>query len=85
MQHCQVIGNLRKAAHTRDDGRHARMMRFADRTFWPRISGNCHMSRDTQSTIEAAGFHIEEVDRFLFSPGAPIPALPHIRGLARRS
>jgi ubiquinone/menaquinone biosynthesis C-methylase UbiE len=64
--------------------RHARMMRFADRTFWPHISGNCHLSRDTQSAIEAAGFQIEDVDRFLFSPGAPIPALPHIRGVARR-
>ena len=78
-------GELRFYEHVvSHERRHARMMRFADRTFWPHISGNCHMSRDTQSAIEIAGFEIEEVDRFLFSPGAPIPALPHIRGIARR-
>ena len=78
-------GELRFYEHVvSHDNRRARLMRFADRTFWPRISGNCHMSRDTQAAIEAAGFEIEEVDRFPFSPGAPIPALPHIRGVARR-
>jgi ubiquinone/menaquinone biosynthesis C-methylase UbiE len=79
-------GELRFYEHViSHDRRRARLMRFADRTFWPRVSGNCHMSRDTQSAIEAAGFEIEEVDRFPFSPGAPIPALPHIRGVARRA
>lgn len=78
-------GELRFYEHVvSHERRHARLMRLADRTFWPHISGNCHMSRDTQSAIEASGFAIEEVDRFLFSPGAPIPALPHIRGIARR-
>jgi ubiquinone/menaquinone biosynthesis C-methylase UbiE len=78
-------GELRFYEHVVSrDRRRARLMRFADRTFWPRVSGNCHMSRDTQAAIEAAGFVIDEVDRFPFSPGAPIPALPHIRGVARR-
>lgn len=78
-------GQLRFYEHViAHDRRRARMMRFADRTFWPRVSGGCHMSRDTQAAIEAAGFEIEEVDRFPFSPGAPVPALPHIRGVARR-
>ncbi len=79
-------GELRFYEHVvSHERRHARTMRFADRTFWPRISGGCHMSRDTQAAIESAGFEIEEVDRFLFSPGRPIPALPHIRGVARRA
>ena len=78
-------GELRFYEHVvSHDHRRARLMRLADRTFWPRIAGDCHMSRDTQSAIEAAGFEIEEVDRFPFSPGVPIPALPHIRGVARR-
>ena len=78
-------GELRFYEHVvSHDRRRARLMRFADRTFWPRVAGNCHMSRDTQAAIEAAGFEIEEVDRFPFSPGAPVPALPHIRGRARR-
>lgn len=78
-------GQLRFYEHVvSHDRRRAWLMRFADRTFWPRVSGNCHMSRDTRAAIEAAGFEIEEVDRFPFSPGAPIPALPHIRGVAGR-
>ena len=79
-------GELRFYEHVISNERGpARTMRLADKTFWPRISGGCHMSRDTQAAIEAAGFEIEDVDRFLFSPGRPIPALPHIRGIARRA
>jgi ubiquinone/menaquinone biosynthesis C-methylase UbiE len=61
----------------------ARMMRFADATFWPRVAGSCHMARDTMAAIEAAGFKIEHSDRFPFTPGAPVPAIPHILGVAR--
>jgi ubiquinone/menaquinone biosynthesis C-methylase UbiE len=62
----------------------ARMMRFADATFWPRVGGGCHMSRDTAPAIEEAGFEIERIERFPFSPGVPVPPLPHILGVARR-
>ena len=63
-------GELRFYEHVvSHDRRKARMMRIADRMFWSRISGNCHMSRDTQSAIEAAGFQIEGVERFTFRPG----------------
>ncbi len=60
----------------------ARMMRFADRTFWPRVGGGCHMARDTAPAIERAGFRIESIERFPFSPGAPVPSIPHILGRA---
>jgi ubiquinone/menaquinone biosynthesis C-methylase UbiE len=63
----------------------ARLMRIADATFWPRVGGGCHMARDTLPMIEATGFAIERSERFPFSPGAPVPALPHILGVARRS
>jgi ubiquinone/menaquinone biosynthesis C-methylase UbiE len=62
----------------------ARLMRFADATFWPRVGGGCHMARDTASAIAGAGFEIERIERFPFSPGAPVPAVPHILGVARR-
>jgi ubiquinone/menaquinone biosynthesis C-methylase UbiE len=62
----------------------ARLQRVADATFWPRVAGGCHMSRDTLPAIEEAGFTLERSDRFQFSPGAPVPALPHILGAARR-
>jgi hypothetical protein len=58
---------------------------FADRsTIWPRLAGGCHPARDTLRAIEAAGFEVERVRRFHFSPGRPVPAIPHILGIARR-
>src|SRR6266566_1157810 len=62
----------------------ARLQRFADATYWPRLAGGCHRSRDTGHVIEEAGFRIESCDRFPFSPGPPLPADPHILGVARR-
>jgi ubiquinone/menaquinone biosynthesis C-methylase UbiE len=62
----------------------AGLQRFADATFWPRVGGGCHLSRDTGNEIELAGFDVEESKRFSFTPGAPIPPLPHILGIARR-
>jgi ubiquinone/menaquinone biosynthesis C-methylase UbiE len=61
-----------------------RLQRFADATFWPRISGGCHMARDTVAAIAAAGFEVDDHDRFGYSPGPPVPALPHVLGIARR-
>jgi len=61
-----------------------RLQRFADATFWPRIGGGCHLARDTGAAIEKAGFTVERSEEFLFSPGAPVPALPHLLGTARR-
>ncbi|WP_338200638.1 methyltransferase domain-containing protein [Candidatus Nephthysia bennettiae] len=62
----------------------AGFQRFADATFWPRVAGGCHLSRDTGHMIEQAGFHIEQCDRFPFSPAPPLPPDPHILGVARR-
>jgi ubiquinone/menaquinone biosynthesis C-methylase UbiE len=62
----------------------ARLQRIADATFWPRVGGGCHMSRDTTRAIEEAGFPIERHDRFPFRPGAPVPPLAHVLGVARR-
>jgi ubiquinone/menaquinone biosynthesis C-methylase UbiE len=62
----------------------ARVQRFADGTFWPRVAGGCHLSRDTGAAIERAGFRIETCDRFPFSPAALLPPDPHILGIARR-
>jgi ubiquinone/menaquinone biosynthesis C-methylase UbiE len=61
----------------------ARLQRIADATFWPRVAGGCHMARDTLPAIEAAGFSIERSERFPFTPGAPVPSIPHILGVAR--
>ncbi|HVA18938.1 MAG TPA: class I SAM-dependent methyltransferase [Solirubrobacteraceae bacterium] len=62
----------------------SRFQRLADATFWPHIAGGCHLSRDTTSGIERAGFVIEACERFPFSPAPYLPPDPHILGTARR-
>lgn len=78
-------GELRFYEHVVSRGRGgALLQRLADATVWPHLAGGCHMSRDTLSEIEAAGFTVESCERFTFSPGAPVPPIPHILGIARR-
>jgi ubiquinone/menaquinone biosynthesis C-methylase UbiE len=61
-----------------------RVQAVADRTVWPLLVGGCHTGRDTVGAIEAAGFRIEELERFRFPEArVPAPAAPHVRGLAR--
>jgi ubiquinone/menaquinone biosynthesis C-methylase UbiE len=60
------------------------LQRLADATFWPRVAGGCHLSRNTGAAIEQAGFTIHSSERFPFTPGAPIPPIPHILGVATR-
>ena len=62
----------------------AQAMRLSDQLFWTRVAGGCHMSRDTMSAIEAAGFAIESCRRFPYSPVPLQPGLPHVLGSARR-
>jgi SAM-dependent methyltransferase len=62
----------------------ASLQHVADRVLWPRVAGGCHLTRDTRAEIERAGFAIERCERFTLSPGAPVPPLPHILGMARR-
>jgi ubiquinone/menaquinone biosynthesis C-methylase UbiE len=78
-------GQLRFYEHVVSHGAVARgAQRVADATLWPRVAGGCHLGRDTQAAIERAGFAIETVRRFGFSPGLPVPPIPHILGIARR-
>jgi ubiquinone/menaquinone biosynthesis C-methylase UbiE len=77
-------GELRFYEHVHAERRPLRtVLSLADRsTLWPRLAGGCHPARDTLAAIEAAGFRVEDVRRFDFSPGAPLPAVPHILGRA---
>jgi SAM-dependent methyltransferase len=78
-------GELRFYEHVVARGRaSALIQRIADATLWPRLAGGCHLSRDTGAAFERAGFTVESCERFTFSPGAPVPAIPHILGCARR-
>jgi ubiquinone/menaquinone biosynthesis C-methylase UbiE len=53
-----------------------------DKTFYPHVAGNCHLTRDTRAAIEHNGFTVQRSRRFPFPPG-PF-GLPHILGSARR-
>jgi ubiquinone/menaquinone biosynthesis C-methylase UbiE len=59
-----------------------RVQRFMDATFWPRMAGGCHMTRDTRAAMEQAGFMVQRSRRFPFPPGRM--GIPHILGSARR-
>jgi SAM-dependent methyltransferase len=50
--------------------------------FWTTIGDGCHPNRDTETSIQRAGFGRVEIDRFLV-PAAGITE-PHIAGLAEK-
>jgi ubiquinone/menaquinone biosynthesis C-methylase UbiE len=63
----------------------ALLQRTLDATLWPRLNGGCHTTRDTEAAIVAAGFAIEERERFSFRVTAlAAPVAPRILGRARR-
>jgi ubiquinone/menaquinone biosynthesis C-methylase UbiE len=49
---------------------------------WRRAAGGCHPNRDTLDAIKAAGFNIEDNQRFSFAPSALTPPMAHILGRA---
>jgi SAM-dependent methyltransferase len=78
-------GELRFFEHVASPGRLLRtLQRAADATVWPRLSGGCHLARDTDRLIEAAGFAIEACDRFSFRIPPVEPPKTHVLGVARR-
>ncbi|MFC6157363.1 class I SAM-dependent methyltransferase [Kribbella jiaozuonensis] len=77
-------GELRFYEHVAaDGGRLETVQKIADATVWSLFAGGCHVHRDTAAAIEAAGFVIEELERFDFPADQPNPARPHILGRAR--
>ena len=60
------------------------LLQFADRSgLWPKLTAGCHPARDTAHAIAAAGFTIEDCERFGFRGGALEPRIPYILGRAR--
>ena len=77
-------GELRFLEHVHAErGALRAVQSFADASrLWPLIAGGCHAARDTLDAIEGAGFTVADVRRFDFSPGPPLPAVPHVLGRA---
>ena len=60
------------------------LQRLLDATFWPGLFGGCRTTRDTERTLEACDFVIEERERFSFRPTLlATPVAPRILGRAR--
>jgi ubiquinone/menaquinone biosynthesis C-methylase UbiE len=71
-------GQLRFYEHVRAAGALAGRAQDAITPVWRRLGGGCHPNRDTTAAITAAGFEIEQIDRFGFY------GLSHILGTARK-
>jgi len=78
-------GELRFYEHVRaESSGFARFQRAVD-LFHPLIGGGCHVHRDTLAAIDHAGFVVERVRRFRFTPCFVDQAIaPHVIGTARR-
>jgi hypothetical protein len=59
------------------------VQRGADATVWPRLSGGCHLGRETDRLTEEAGFAIESCERFTFRIPSLDPPKMHVLGVAR--
>jgi ubiquinone/menaquinone biosynthesis C-methylase UbiE len=79
-------GELRFHEHVAARGRGlAALQRVLDATVWPRMNGGCHLTRDTEAAILAAGFELQRRERFSFCPTLfAAPAAPRVLGIARR-
>ena len=78
-------GELRFNEHVRSSSTPvARVQGAADRLGWPRVSGGCHLARDTEALMLAAGFQVEQLDRYSFGVPPLDPKKPHVIGVARK-
>jgi len=76
-------GQLRYLEHVAGSGAHARLQKFADATFWPRVAGNCHSHRHTEETVVGAGFNVNRARReWTFPAWVPLPTNEVAIGIA---
>lgn len=52
---------------------------------WSRLAGGCHPNRDTARAVAEAGFDLQWLDRFGYSPGGLVPPTAHVIGRAVRT
>jgi ubiquinone/menaquinone biosynthesis C-methylase UbiE len=76
-------GELRFFEHVRSEKPWFGLLEDAITPLQSRIGGGCHPNRDTAAAIRAAGFDIEELDRFYYAPLRFYPSHAHILGRAR--
>lgn len=76
-------GELRFFEHVRSANPLFGLLQDALTPLWSRAGGGCHLNRDTAASIRAAGFDIEELDRFFYAPLRFVPPHAHVIGRAR--
>ncbi|MBA2473175.1 MAG: class I SAM-dependent methyltransferase [Pseudonocardiales bacterium] len=76
-------GQLRFFEHVRSANPLLGLAQDAITPLWSRVGGGCHPNRDTAAAIRAAGFHVEQLDRFCYAPLRFVPPHTHILGRAR--
>jgi SAM-dependent methyltransferase len=80
-------GELRYLEHVASTGIRGRLQQFVDvTTLWPRLAGNCHAHRHTESSIRAAGFEVDRTRTDQALPAwVPMPVSEFVLGRARRA
>jgi len=77
-------GQLRFFEHVRSSSPLIGVFQDVITPVWGAIGGGCHLNRDSRAAIEAAGFEIDELDRFGYAPLKFVPAHAHILGRAHK-
>ncbi len=78
-----ACGELRFFEHVRSTHRTLGLAQDLITPLWAAGGGGYHLNRDTAGTIRAAGFTVDELDRFTYRPLRLVPAHTHILGRAR--
>ncbi|MFI9575001.1 class I SAM-dependent methyltransferase [Microbispora rosea] len=77
-------GRLRFLEHVRAGSTGwARAQDLLDATVWPCLTGGCHTGRDSVTAVQAAGFTVESLERFVFPARVRSPISFCVRGEAR--
>jgi len=77
-------GQLRYYEHVRSISRPKGFLEDAVTPLWALIAGGCHPNRRTSRSIAAAGFEVQDEDRFPFRPAKLGPSSDHVLGTARK-
>lgn len=78
-------GELRYLEHVASGGARGVLQRVADATVWPRLLGNCHSHRHTETVIRGVGFAVQSSRRQFAMPAwVPLPVSEFALGRAIR-
>jgi ubiquinone/menaquinone biosynthesis C-methylase UbiE len=75
-------GELRFYEHVRSANRVLGWLQDVISPVWALGGAGCHLNRDTAGAIRAAGFVIDDIDRFSFKFSSGLPGSAHIIGRA---